>query len=78
LVLLILSRSIVILNKTKSLYVSSEESWLMRKGDLAWDTIGKLVIGLAFMVVLALIIFFARDKMGELLKELVKALRFGL
>ncbi|HZX12659.1 MAG TPA: hypothetical protein VFE88_04355 [Candidatus Nanoarchaeia archaeon] len=50
----------------------------MRKGDLAWDTIGKLVIGLAFMVVLALIIFFARDKMGELLKELVKALRFGL
>jgi len=50
----------------------------MKKGDVAWDTIAKLMIALAFLLLAGIIIFLFRDKMVALLDQIKRILRFGV
>jgi len=38
----------------------------MKKGDLSWDTIGKLILVVAFLLIFVLIIFLLKDKLYNL------------
>ena len=38
-------------------------SLMEKKGDLAWDTIGKLVIALAFLLLMLVILYLFKDKL---------------
>lgn len=50
----------------------------MARGDIAWDTIGKLLIALAFLLLAVLIIYLFRDKMLDLLEQIKRVMRFGV
>ena len=49
----------------------------MKKGDLTWDTIGKILIALAILVFIILMIFLLKDKSYSLLDRIKDILAFG-
>ena len=49
----------------------------MAKGDLAWDTIGKMILGLVFLLIIILVIYAFREKLSDMLAGLKRGLRFG-
>ncbi len=49
----------------------------MRKGDLAGETVVKLLIALAFLLILTIALYLLKDKMVSLLDGIKRTLRFG-
>ena len=50
----------------------------MKKGDIAWDTIAKLIIALVFLLLISVALYLLKDKMYALLDQIKRALRFGV
>ena len=49
----------------------------MKKADLAWDKIGKLILILAVLIILIAISLLFKDKIYQVLDGLKEFLRFG-
>lgn len=49
----------------------------MKKGEIAWDTIAKLLLALAFLLILSIALYLMRDKMALILERITRILRFG-
>ena len=49
----------------------------MKKGDMTWEEIGKLLIALAVLLFLIIAAWLLRDKMIELFDKFKTFLRFG-
>jgi|GEM_PF-2522042 len=46
----------------------------MKRGSLTWDTIGKLVLAVAFLLIMLYLIFLSKDKLfeiGEKIKDVL-------
>ncbi len=50
---------------------------MMKKGDLALDTVGKLIIGVVFLLLIILALYLFKEKMYALLESMKRVLRFG-
>ncbi|MEK6835850.1 MAG: hypothetical protein AABX55_02395 [Nanoarchaeota archaeon] len=50
---------------------------LNKKGDFAFEQIGKIILILAFLIILILIAFLFRDKLLVVLENLKDVVRFG-
>ena len=50
----------------------------MKKGDIAWDTIAKLLIALAFLLIISLMLYLFKDKLAALFESSKRILRFGV
>lgn len=48
----------------------------MKRGSLTWDTIGKLVLAVAFLLIMLYLIFLSKDKLFELGETIKDALAF--
>ena len=49
----------------------------MKRGALTWDYIGKILIGVAFLLILALVIWMLKGELYELFERLKEAVMFG-
>ncbi len=49
----------------------------MKKGSLTWDTLGKIVLGVAFLLLILYLIFVSKDKLVEVGGGLLNVLKFG-
>ncbi len=54
-----------------------EAFWRMKKGDISWDTIVKLVLVVALLLFVILMIYLLRDKIGLAGMKVNDFLRFG-
>ena len=50
----------------------------MKKGDVAWDTIAKLLMALVLLLILAVALYLMKDKMVSLFDHIKRVLRFGI
>jgi len=48
-----------------------------KKGELTWEMIGRLLIGLLVLVVMLIIIFASKEQMATLAIKIKSLLRFG-
>lgn len=49
----------------------------MRKGTLTWEVLAKIVLGVAFLLIILYIIYLTKDKLLEVGRDLVEILKFG-
>ncbi len=49
-----------------------------KKGDLTWEMIGRLLIGLVVLAVILVIIFSSKEQMATLAVKIKSLLRFGV
>ena len=49
----------------------------MKKGDLAGDTIAKLLIALVFLLILSIALYLFKGKIVDLLDTIKRVMRFG-
>lgn len=48
-----------------------------KKGDLTWDKLITIMLVVIAVIVISIIIFLNKEKMGEILASLARVLRFG-
>jgi len=49
----------------------------MKKGDVTWDEVAKLIIALAVLIFLVIAIWLLKDKIIDLFDKFMNVLRFG-
>ncbi|MBS3172251.1 hypothetical protein J4438_01555 [Candidatus Woesearchaeota archaeon] len=49
----------------------------MKKGELAWDKLGKWILLLIFLILILIVVFKQKDQIMNAIKSLGIALRFG-
>lgn len=48
-----------------------------KKGEIAWETVVKITIALMFLVIITMIIFGSKGKIGSMFDSMKSFLRFG-
>ncbi|MEW6063492.1 MAG: hypothetical protein AB1571_03950 [Nanoarchaeota archaeon] len=49
----------------------------MKKGDITWDEIAKLIIALTVLIFLVIAVWLLKDKIVDLFDKFLAVLRFG-
>ena len=49
----------------------------MKRGALTWDYVGKILIGVAFLLILSLIIYMLKGSLYDVFERMKEAVMFG-